>query len=82
MDLKRYQKLKERYEKDRRDKDQAKGAFSQLMAELKEQYGVKDLAEAKKLLKADLAEKTKLEQKLDQLLQELEKDYEDNTSAE
>lgn len=45
-----YQALKRKVEKLRQDKDKAQGALDQVMSEIKEEFGVLSIKEAKALL--------------------------------
>lgn len=78
-----YQALKRKVETIRRDKDKARGALDQVMSDIKEEFGVKTIKEAKLLLTkleldrqmaADkyLAKKKKFEEKWKDVLEAMD----------
>ncbi len=66
METKRFEQLKREVESARSEAAQAKGAFEQLMKQLKEEFGCRSVEEAQKLLRklekeAEEAEESYLE---------------------
>lgn len=77
MDTRRFEQLKERAERYRREADKAEGALTQALARLKEEYGCGSIEEAEALL-VDLEQKAKkAEERCVRMLHEFEKKWGD-----
>ena len=77
LDLKTYQNLKSKADSLKRDADRASGAFDEALAQLKKDFGVSTIDEAKALLEELQTKDTKAEQKFKAALEAFEKEWGD-----
>ena len=75
MNLRQYTRLKEEYEKHKREEAEAEGALKQQMSELLDRHGVRSLEDGKKLLKTLREQEQELDKEMSKLMEELEREY-------
>jgi multidrug resistance efflux pump len=75
IDIKRYQALKRAAEDAKSESDKAQGAFEQMTARLKSEFGCDSFDDAKKLLKKLEEEMARREREFDKALAEFEEKY-------
>ncbi len=75
MDLKKFQRLKEKAEALRTEAEQAKGALNQLMTKLNEEYDCQSIEDAEKLLEKYEKEVKKAEEDYDKELISFEEEW-------
>ena len=73
--MKEFQRLKDRLDRLRRDRDRAQGVLDQLRATLKKEFDVKTLEEAEKLLRKLEREAKEQREEFQRELDKLEKEY-------
>ncbi len=76
-DLKKIQQWQELLEEAKEKKAKAEGAYEQLMATLKKEFGCKSVKEAEKKLTEMRKEAEEQEERLDELVEDFEKEYAD-----
>jgi predicted transcriptional regulator len=75
MDLREYQRLKDHADRLRRQADEALGAFKQLDARVKEEFGCRTPEEEDKLLARLEKEQAELEKELERVLRKYERKW-------
>lgn len=75
-----YRKLKRDVDSTRSEAQRAKGAYEQLMTQLKNEFGCKTLKEAKALLEDMEAKKEKAEKEFEKAMREYEKKWKQDDS--
>lgn len=75
IDLQKYQRLKERVDELRREKDRASGVVSTIKDTLREEFGVSTLKEAKAKLQELKEEQTEAEAEYETRLKAFEKEF-------
>ncbi len=73
--VEKFTKIKKQLEQAKQDKSEATGELNVLMKQLKKDYGVTTVPQAQKKLKQLLAEEETLSQQFDDLVIQLENDY-------
>lgn len=74
-DLEKYTQLQRKVEESQRTKDKAEGAFEEAIENLKAEFGVKNMEEAKLALKKLKQRKQDVEEEFEQAVTQFEKDW-------
>jgi hypothetical protein len=82
LTVNQYEALKRKAEQAGKEAERAAGAREQLMRVLKDKYGCKSTAEAEKLLAKKQKEQKAAQEKAENLLAELRKEYADELGAD
>lgn len=77
IDLKTYQRLKDKAESAQREADRAAGALEQIGERLKKEFGCSSVKDARKILQRTSAEEGQLEEECEAALAKLREDYPD-----
>jgi len=81
MTARELEQLKQQIEQARTDRDQTQGAITQLMKQLKEEFGCKTVEEAREKLKELQKELDTLSEKMDKKTAELERMVSERNTA-
>lgn len=82
MTVQQYEALKKKAEQAGKDAERAAGAREQVLAVLKEKYGCKSTAEAEKLLAKKQKERKAAQEKAENLLSKLRREYGNELGAD
>ena len=77
-ELERYNKIKKRVERARKDADKAEGALNQIMKQLKDDFDCDTIEQAESLYKKRIRKTKRDKQKIETAIAELEEKYGDD----
>lgn len=73
--IEEYKRLKKKADKLKQEADEAAGAFNQIMQDLRKEYKVNSLEDAKKLLKKMEKEEARLQKEFDEAMADFEEKW-------